>query len=271
MGDRPKKRSGARAKALAIALAAALPMMGGGVFARYDGASESRLTPDQLLRNFELIVFHNEFDERVDTRLRKWTAPVKIYLDIRAGDRSTILNVMERHVHHLAQITGHDIHLVSDRNAANVAVVLERASQLAQVEHDYFKDGLDIRQVMQTNLCIGRYQSNSRFEIYRATVVIPVDRVVAQHRLTACLIEETTQILGLPNDSDSVVPSIFNDRSADIELTDQDILLVKLLYDRRLHAGEPRSDVLREVRDILLEVAPEGLIVRPASLSAPPP
>ena len=271
MGDRANRRGRARAGALVALLAAALLVMGGGASARYDGPPESRLTREQLLRNFELIVFHNEFDERVDTRLRKWTAPVKIYLDIRAGDRATILNIMERHVHHLAQITGHDIALVPDPKAANVAVVLERASRLAQVEHDYFKDGLDIRQVMQTNLCIGRYQSNSRFEIYRATVVIPVDRVVAQHRLTACLIEETTQILGLPNDSDSVVPSIFNDRSSDIELTDQDILLVKLLYDRRLHAGEPRSDVLHKVRDILLAAAPAGLIVRPAGLSAPPP
>jgi hypothetical protein len=246
-------------------------MMSGGADARAETTRELRLTRDQLLRNFELIVFHNEFDNRVDTRLRKWTAPVRIFLDVRAGDRTMILNVMERHVTHLADVTGHDIGLVFDPDAANVVVVLERASGLAQVEREYFKDGLDIRRVMQTNLCIGRYQSNSRFEIYRATVVIPVDRVMAQHRLTACLIEETTQILGLPNDSESVVPSIFNDRSSDIELTNQDILLLKLLYDPRLRPGQPRSEVLREVRDILMEVAPDGLSVPPASLSRLPP
>ena len=133
-------------------LAAGLLVMGGGASARYDGPPESRLTREQLLRNFELIVFHNEFDERVDTRLRKWTAPVKIYLDIRAGDRATILNVMERHVRHLARITDHDIHFVSDPKAANVAVVVGRAARPAQVEDDSFKDGLELRQVMQPNL-----------------------------------------------------------------------------------------------------------------------
>ena len=66
--------------------------------------------------------------------------------------------------------------------------------------------------------------------------------------------EEITQILGLPNDSDEVYPSVFNDHSIDIELSAQDILLVKLLFDPRLRPGMPRADALANVRMILGEM-----------------
>jgi hypothetical protein len=85
-------------------------------------------------------------------------------------------------------------------------------------------------------------------------VVIPIDRVMARGRLEACVVEEITQILGLPNDSDDVVPSVFNDHSPDIELSWQDILLVKLLFDPRLRPGMPRADALANVRMILGEM-----------------
>jgi len=211
------------------------------------------LTSDQLVRNFDTIVFHNEFDRSEDTRLRKWVAPVRIYVDVRAGDPALIADTVRSHIEHLAGISGHDIALTDDPAAANTTVVFERESLLDMVKSDYFEPDFDIRTVMQTNLCIGQYRSNSDYEITTAVVVIPIDRVMSRGRLKACVIEELTQVLGLPNDSDDVFPSVFNDRSRDVELTAQDILFVKLLYDPRLTAGMARDKVLDEVRTILRE------------------
>ena len=211
------------------------------------------LSRDQLVRNFETIVFHNEFNNEVDGRLRKWVDPIRLFLDIRAGDRKLIEFAVKQHVQHLAGITGYDIAVTSDKSAANVVVVFDRASALGEVGADYFPPNFDIKQVMQTNLCIGQYQSNDRYEIVRAIVVIPIDRVMARGRLEACVVEEITQILGLPNDSDDVTPSVFNDHSRDIELSAQDIELVKLLFNPRLRPGMPRADVLASVRAILDE------------------
>ena len=211
------------------------------------------ISRDQLVRNFDIIVFHNEFDKNEDTRLRKWVAPVRVYIDVRAGDPVLITDTVRDHIAHLAAISGHDIAVTDDPGAANTTVVFERESHLDMVKSDYFEPDFDIRTVMQTNLCIGQYRSNSDYEITSAVVVIPIDRVMSRGRLKACVIEELTQVLGLPNDSDDVYPSIFNDRSLDIELTAQDILLVKLLYDPRLSAGMARDKVLDEVRTILRE------------------
>ena len=216
------------------------------------------LSRDQLIRNFDIIVFHNEFDGQTDNRLRKWAVPVRLYLDIRSGDRKLIDFAVEQHVEHLAGITQYDIAVVTDLAQANVVVVFDNESALEQIRRDYFPPKFDIKQVMQTNLCIGQYQSNDSYEIVHAVVVIPVDRVMAAGRLEACVVEEITQILGLPNDSDDVNPSVFNDDSAEIELTNQDILLVKLLFDPRLRAGMRRAEVLANVRDILEEMGYRG-------------
>jgi hypothetical protein len=216
----------------------------------------TELSHEQLLRNFDIIVFRNEFDGRVDERLRKWVEPVRIYLDIRAGDPEILGRIVEAHVRDLTEITGYDIATVGDREAANVTVVFERDSRLDRVGSDYFSTEFDIRMVMRTNLCFGRYHSNVAYEIFKAVIVIPTDRAMSRGKLPACIVEETTQVLGLPNDSEEVFPSIFNDRSIDDELTEQDKVLLRLLYDPRLRPGMPREQVLRRVGEILEEIGP---------------
>ncbi len=52
-----------------------------------------------------------------------------------------------------------------------------------------------------------------------------------------CLVQETTQILGLMNDLDSGADSVFSDSGRQVELTAQDRLMIGLLYDPRLQPG----------------------------------
>jgi hypothetical protein len=211
---------------------------------------------EELLRNFDIVVFRNEFEEEIQTRLRKWVDPVRIYLDVRAGDPAVFRPLMDDHIAHLVEITGHDMAIVEDPEATNVTVVFERESRLDEVATDYFPGQPDIETVMRTNLCFGRYHSNMDYEIFEAVIVIPTDRVISRGKLSSCIIEETTQVLGLPNDSDEVFPSIFNDKSIDDELTEQDIILIRLLYDPRLAPGMPRQEVLERVGGMLKEIHP---------------
>ena len=75
--------------------------------------------------------------------------------------------------------------------------------------------------------------------------------------MRACVVEELTQVLGLPNDSDAVKPSIFNDQSRYFELTDHDRRMLKVLYDPRITPGMPRNEALRQGRLILDELNPQ--------------
>ena len=72
--------------------------------------------------------------------------------------------------------------------------------------------------------------------------------------LKSCIVEETTQVMGLPNDSSDVRPSIFNDRGGLDDLSGQDVLLLRLLYDPRLKAGMTRDEALATARRILPEL-----------------
>jgi hypothetical protein len=239
-----------------LVCAFALVVLGNAGAARDRHAQSTELSVDRLLRSFDVIVFHNEFDDKVDTRLRKWVDPVRIFLDVRAGNPAMLKRHMEAHVRTLVEITGYDIATVADPGAANITVVFERDNRLEQVAWDYFSTDFNIRMVMRTNLCFGHYHSNAHYEIFKAVIVIPTDRAMSRKKLAACIVEETTQVLGLPNDSDEVSPSIFNDRSTDDELTEQDAILLRLLYDSRLKPGMPREEVLRLVGEILKEMRP---------------
>lgn len=85
--------------------------------------------------------------------------------------------------------------------------------------------------------CLLHFEHNKKVELTNALVIIPVDHAMRYGLLPACVVEELTQAMGLPNDSDWVSPSIVNDKSVLDLLTGLDYLLLKILYDNRLHAG----------------------------------
>jgi hypothetical protein len=213
-----------------------------------------RHSNDEIVRNFELVVFNEEHRDRAITRLRKWVRPVRIYLDVRVPDPSFYRRLTQATIDKLAKASGHDIRIVDNRAAANVVSTFARFDELLQVAQEYFPGDKWLKHIITSNLCTGRYYANRRGEIYRANIFIPTDAASSRGLLPACVTEETTQVLGLPNDSDDVVFSIFNDRSVFDDLTEHDLTLVRLLYDPRLRPGMGRDAVMRLVRRILPEI-----------------
>jgi len=92
-------------------------------------------------------------------------------------------------------------------------------------------------------------------EIRQTVVLFPAER--PKDHMRACVVEELTQVLGLPNDSSSVEPSIFNDKSRYFELTDHDRLMLRMLYDPRITIGMPRDRALVVGRQVLDRIRPE--------------
>ena len=222
------------------------------------------LTDDRLIRNFDLVAFHNEHSSGIARYLRKWVNPIRVYLDSRAGDAGEQRRLTKRHLRHLAKLTGHDISMVEEPADANVIAVFENEGGLSRVFQEYFPAAPEMEALMNKSVCLGRYTTNGRSEIIRAVVIIPPDRAAARGKLLHCIIEELTQTLGLPNDSDEVAPSIFNDRSQYRDLTGHDMILVRLLYDRRLYAGMERQEALRVARKILPQIRGSVISAGPA-------
>jgi hypothetical protein len=208
---------------------------------------------ETLLRDFEIVAFGAEYQQKVDGRLHKWTQQVRVYIDTRAGDPVLYRRLTASHLDLLEELTGLQIGLVEEPDTANVVIVFDRNADLIASATRYAPN-LDQDKVMLGDaLCFGQYSHNSTGAIVRGVIGIPSDRATSAGKLPACIVEEITQVLGLPNDSDEVNPSIFNDRSVLDELSAHDRVLVRLLYDRRLPAGMSRDKAMAVAREILRE------------------
>ena len=105
--------------------------------------------------------------------------------------------------------------------------------------------------MIEVSTCFAKFGTKKN-EIRWAISVFPSHH--PKDYMRACVVEEMTQVLGLPNDSNAVKPSIFNDQSHYFELTPHDRLMVKILYDPRITVGMPRGQAIRSATAFLNEL-----------------
>jgi Protein of unknown function (DUF2927) len=229
-----------------------------GAPAAYAKAPERWQSVDYLLASFVEIAMRSEYLSG-QSPVRKWHKPVNYFFVHRVADQALHEQLSNSHLAHLSAITGLAIKQAENRPSANVLIVF---STEANLQNELFTDfGIRLQQqrrdLFRNSVCLARFTMASTGEINRAIVLIPVDRARAHAKLVACIVEELTQVLGLPNDSEKVFPSIFNDKSVNSLLTGLDYLLLKMLYDPRVKAGMNQAEALPVLRKIALEFKAE--------------
>ena len=206
--------------------------------------------PDEtIVHNFGLIALEPEYGD-VEDRITKWVVPVRIRLIGIQSQR--FLAALESHTQHLEEIIHHDIEVLKpieeDENVTVFILTYEEYQRMLR-EH-YQSNNLAIREILRgPEPCSFSYYTNDEFEITEAYIFIPA--YYGEELARTCIVEEVTQILGLANDSSEVRPSIFNDDEEYRELTDHDILLLKILYDEQMKLGMRRQEALLAARKIL--------------------
>ena len=120
---------------------------------------------------------------------------------------------------------------------------MTRHKQMASWAARTMRQDESVRIAPQGGICLANFATNARYEITRATIIIPVDYSRAKGRFLDCVVEELSQVMGLPNDSDKVFPSIFNDSSIDSFLTGLDYVLLRLAYHPALQPGMTSDEV----------------------------
>ena len=190
--------------------------------------------------------------------LAKWKQPIKIWVDHRVGDKELHQELTELHIQHLSEVTQHPIKIVNKESEANVKWIYTRQSKWVAESKSILK--LKSTQHLNSAICTAGYRTNSKGEIIYAGVVIPVDQARSRGKLVACIVEEITQVLGLPNDSDKAYPSIFNDHTPEDLLSPLDVVLLKLLYEPELKAGMTKAQVKPVVKKILKKYSETGVL-----------
>src|SRR5215471_6289734 len=186
-----------RGLAAAATLLAAAPASG----------ADRPLSNAQVVANLMEIVFGSEFVGEDSEIVHKWTKPVRLAIYAKEPERYRPL--VEPVLAQLRGLTGLDIQLVEQSAPAqNGYVLILGREQFYAYARAHLRPGKDPR----TNTfldCFGVFAAGRGGAIDELTAVIPERASEATKR--SCVIEEVTQALGLPNDSFTVKPSIFND------------------------------------------------------------
>ena len=212
-------------------------------------AEEAWQSPEYLQLAFSEVALHNEYRPG-ELGVRKWLKPVKVWLVHHADEQEKHTTLTRYHLQHLAQITGHPVSFANSEAEANMIVVF---SEAAQWQQDIVQvSGNAHMQPPADAVCMFGATTDAKQAFTRAWVVIPVDHAQAHRSLVSCIVEEITQAMGLPNDSERVFPSVFNDKTPEALLTGLDALLLKMLYlpaiKPGMHAAQVRPILARQLQ-----------------------
>lgn len=233
------------------------------------GATDAPFNDRILADNFIRIALYDEYSSaggglaiqrEAASHLRRWETPVRVGLHFgasvpaekRATDRARVGSYLAR----LALLTGHSIRLDDTNPNFQVYIVSENERRALGPILQAALPGLTAPEVAgvtgmdRSTYCLVYAQSVGGSSTYtRAFAVIR-----AEHpdllRLS-CIHEEIAQGLGLPNDSPTARPSIFNDDEEFALLTRQDELMLRILYNPALRPGMTEA----EARAIVIYLA----------------
>ncbi|MET4129468.1 hypothetical protein ACSSV6_002490 [Roseovarius sp. MBR-38] len=237
------------------------------------GGPDTPWTDSDLMRNFETIVFFDEYRAGAGFRpsggqsgaLRKWTAPVRLGVefgpsvppDQRAADRAAVTGYAAR----IARVTRHPI--TSEARGANFHVLFmsedDRAYGLARVralapQIDAATLGVFRDMPRSIHCLVVAFSQKGNPHSYDLAIAW----VRAEHpplSRASCIHEELAQGLGLANDSPRARPSIFNDDEEFALLTRHDEELLWLLYHPDLKPGMTPDEARPILRRLLDERA----------------
>lgn len=200
-------------------------------------AQERWQTDAYIQQSFIKIALEREYKESKHPKLIRWEKPITVYFESDTGDAKLQRDLLTIQMQHLAEISGRPIGFTPYSKNAGILVIFTTYDTLEDKVRSYIGDPEKIRKALDEALCLGNFRLNKRSEITRAVIIIPVDYAREKARLLDCVVEEITQTLGLPNDSNDVFPSVFNDVSVDTYLSPLDYILLKALYSPHLRTG----------------------------------
>ncbi|MEM1383733.1 MAG: DUF2927 domain-containing protein [Pseudomonadota bacterium] len=239
--------------------------------------ADAPFTNADLVRNFDRIAFGLEaqfetpggdhdlirrWDGPVRWRIDRVSKPVEVETRLRAGQTFA----------RLARATGIEIEATEDGSDTNFAILLLAPEDYSPLAARFSEMGLEKLAAWARGFrsyaaspCVGVFipapdkageGSNARGRI--AYVLVLIREGLAEDLFLACLEEELSQGMGLPNDHNEARPSIFNDLQEFAFLTEHDEFLLRILYHPRLRPGMPRDEAMALVPGIVEELRPGG-------------
>lgn len=211
---------------------------------------------DYIINSFVAVAMNEQAKGSV-AEIKKWQKPIYYEIKHHIDDVELHERLVALHFSQIRDITGLKIQRADKQHSANLTIVLTSENRYQQDIAHYFQLDENAKTTKAMAKKIGSASLYTRRDnsIHNAAVVIPTDRARAEARLLASLTEMLTQVLGFPNRSNTVYPSVLNERSRDHFLSGLDYLMLKILYDKRVKSGMTPSKIRETVNQIIAETS----------------
>jgi hypothetical protein len=191
--------------------------------------------------------------------LSKWQSPIRYWFNHDVGNENDHEALAELHFEQLSDLTNLSITQASSEEQANFTIYFTRQSRWKALVTEIL--GAESAKNTRGSLCMfGNALNTNDASIARAVVIIPVDLAREHGKLISCIIEETTQALGLRNDSELSYPSVFNDRTPEQFLSPLDVILVQLMYEPALQSGMDEAELTPVLQTLIREYQDLGIL-----------
>jgi len=209
---------------------------------------------DDMVAHFADVVFGVEY-ATLTTKpevVSKWPGPI-VGIKVQGRDTPHLITLASKHIHSLAKLTGLQFRtLKAGETIPSIDLVFLKRAEMGNIKGPNI-DATVVKSMASdpTMACFFLTWRSPPERIIKAIVVVNVDQDPV--RIDACLLEELTQVMGLPNDVQAYWPSMFNPLDTSTEHSEWDALYIKTLYDPRIKPGMTPAETLVQVRHIFAE------------------
>ena len=240
------------------------------------GGPDTPFNDEMLARNFMDLAFFEEFSDvggRIVSRaapstLHRWTGPVRVETVFGGAIPAATVRrdqaIIDGFAARLGRATGHPVAAVDRAGNFTVLVAHEQdlpdaGARLMTLLPEVSATEVDfVANLPVETYCVVFASDPGNDGVTTRAVAIVRAELPDALRLS-CYHEEIAQGLGLANDSASARPSIFNDDSEFGRLTQQDELLLSILYDPALRPGMTETEARPKVRALArARIAPDA-------------
>ncbi|MEG3617300.1 DUF2927 domain-containing protein [Magnetovibrio sp. PR-2] len=216
-------------------------------------AQELRPKLDDLVRHYAKVLFGSEYNPKLAKKaVSKWQGTVGI--TINGKPTQQLAAMTSKHLNTIAGLTKLKFKQIKPGTPMQrIDLIFMKRKHMTNINGLPGPFMSNIRQMAAdpSMRCFFLSQSNAENRINYALVMVNIDMDPAH--LNACLLEELSQVMGLPNDVDAYWPTIFQPIDTSTELSVWDRLYLKTLYDPRTKPGMKPVDAVFTAKGIFAE------------------
>jgi hypothetical protein len=228
------------------------------VLVSFRTALAERRLPPEFRTLFQNVVLQHEYAGKAGKALMRWEVPVGLAVhfgaSVGAPARATDMTSITKVVRKIVRATGHSVAITNA--PANFHLFVVGPDELRDLGPALEQSGLSAyaaraitRMPANTNCLVVAVPERDRTKGYRAAVAVVRSALTPSGR-DSCFNEELAQGMGLPDDCGER-PTIFNDNGEFTQLTDMDLAMLQVVYDRRLQSGMQPDQVMKTVEQII--------------------